>query len=91
MEDYQLPQITIGARKKEQRCKTTSHPSLIGKLSKSSSPARRKHDLSNVMIWVRYNTHPITHTDTHTQHSNKVKKARNIRVKNNGRLEESLQ
>ena len=43
------------------------------------------------MIWVRYNTHTLTHnTDTHTHKANKVKKARNIRVKNNGRLEELL-
>ena len=68
MEEYQLPQITIGARKKGQL--------YLG-------------DLSNVMIWVRYNTHTLTHnTDTHN--ANKVKKARNIRVKNNGRLEELL-
>ena len=49
MEEYQLPQITIGARKKGQL--------YLG-------------DLSNVMIWVRYNTHThtLTHnTDTHTQ------------------------
>ena len=46
MEEYQLPQITIGARKKGQL--------YLG-------------DLSNVMFWVRYNTHTLTHnTDTHT-------------------------
>ena len=36
MEEYQLPQITIGARKKGKQ--------YLG-------------DLSNVMIWVRYNTY----------------------------------
>ena len=46
MEEYQLPQITIGARKKGQL--------YLGYLS-------------NVMIWVRYNTHTLTHnTDTYT-------------------------
>ena len=58
MKEYQLPQITIGARKKGQL--------YLG-------------DLSNVMIWVRYNTHTLTHnTDTHphthTRNANKVKK-----------------
>ena len=43
MEEYQLPQINTGARKKGQL--------YLG-------------DLSNVMIWVRYNTH----THTYTQH-----------------------
>ena len=43
------------------------------------------------MISVRYNTHTLTHntdTHTHTHTHTKVKKARNIRVKDNGRLEE---
>ena len=68
MEEYQLPQITIGARKKRKL--------YLG-------------DLSNVMIWVRYNTHTLTHnTDTHTQckqgqksqeyQSKKQRKARRI-------------
>ena len=57
MEEYQLPQITIGAKKKGQL--------YLGLLS-------------NVMIWVRYNTHTLTHsTDTHTHNANKVKKAGN--------------
>ena len=73
MEEYYLSRINLVARKKGQLCIC---------------------DLSNVMNWVGYNTHTHTqHRDTpthsHTQgHTNKVKKARNIRDKNNGRLEE---
>ena len=69
MEDYQLPQITIGARKKRQLLYLVY--------------------LSNVMFWVRYNTHTLTHnTDAHTQYkqgqksqeyqSKKQRKARRI-------------
>ena len=66
MEEYQLPQITIGARKKGQLY---------------------LDDLSNVMIWVRYNT-CTQHRHAHTQckqgqksqeyQSKKERKARRI-------------
>ena len=45
------------------------------------------------MIWVRYNTHKLTHnTDTHTHtHTMQTRsKKLGISVKNNGRLEELL-